>query len=219
MDREKVIELAREVFSKPPMHIGSEKLLAFAALIEAEVRGDVEPVPVAWCWVSNGRPEEKPFYGKGPDQDIIERAAAAEIPRTVQYFYTHPAPAVQFEFSDKGKAEIVICPKGLTYGVRCVDFPKVFAQFTFESDANQFVKIFNGTVAPRVESPVTGGGGGFESRPVPTNDPTVVRQLVEALEQLMSIVKIHSRATSNNFAWAEMDFAKEALAAAKEAGL
>lgn len=47
----------------------------------------------------------------------------------------------------------------------------------------------------------------------------VVRQLVEALEQLMSIVKIYSRATSNNFAWAEMDFAKEALAAAKDAGL
>lgn len=41
----------------------------------------------------------------------------------------------------------------------------------------------------------------------------VVRQLVEALEQLRSIVKIHSAATSNNFAWAEMDFAKEALAA------
>lgn len=49
--------------------------------------------------------------------------------------------------------------------------------------------------------------------------PAVVHQLVEALEQLMSIVKIYSRATSNNFAWAEMDFAKEALAAAKEAGL
>lgn len=49
--------------------------------------------------------------------------------------------------------------------------------------------------------------------------PAVVAQLVEALEQLMSIVKIHSRATSNNFAWAEMDFAKEALAAAKENGL
>lgn len=44
-------------------------------------------------------------------------------------------------------------------------------------------------------------------------------QLVEALEQLMSIVTIHSRATSNSFAWAEMDEAKAALAAAKEAGL
>ena len=49
--------------------------------------------------------------------------------------------------------------------------------------------------------------------------PAVVAQLVEALEQLMSIVTIHSRATSNSFAWAEMDEAKEALAAAKEAGL
>ena len=48
--------------------------------------------------------------------------------------------------------------------------------------------------------------------------PDVVKQLVEALEQLMSIVTIHSRATSNSFAWAEMDEAKEALAAAKEAG-
>jgi hypothetical protein len=49
--------------------------------------------------------------------------------------------------------------------------------------------------------------------------PDVTKQLVEALEQLMSIVTIHSRATSNSFAWAEMDEAKEALAAAKEAGL
>lgn len=48
--------------------------------------------------------------------------------------------------------------------------------------------------------------------------PTVVRQLVEALEQLMSIVTIHSTATSNNFAWAEMDFAKEALATARRWG-
>jgi hypothetical protein len=46
--------------------------------------------------------------------------------------------------------------------------------------------------------------------------PAVVKQLVEALEQLMSIVTIHSRATSNNFAWAEMDEAKEALAAARK---
>lgn len=47
----------------------------------------------------------------------------------------------------------------------------------------------------------------------------VVKQLVDALEQLMSIVTIHSKATSNSFAWAEMDEAKAALAAAKEAGL
>lgn len=57
------------------------------------------------------------------------------------------------------------------------------------------------------------------SEPNTHKPDAVVRQVVEALEQLMSIVKIHSRATSNNFAWAEMDFAKEALAAAKEAGL
>ena len=47
----------------------------------------------------------------------------------------------------------------------------------------------------------------------------VVKQLVEALKELMSIVTIHSRTTSNNFAWAEMDEAKTALAAAKEVGL
>ena len=173
------------------------------------------------------------------------------------------AHAALFEFSDKGAAEVVVCKTGLTYGVQCVDFPNVFAQFVFESDAKHFVNIFNGTVAPRVESPVTGGGGGFESPPVPANAPAasaesvasvhikdgcligsqrksgvdipdgqyglypigtypapaVVRQLVDALEQLMSIVKIHSKATSNNFAWAEMDFAKEALASLKEAGL
>lgn len=50
-------------------------------------------------------------------------------------------------------------------------------------------------------------------------DFAVVKQLIEALEQLMSIVTIHSRSTSNSFAWAEMDEAKAALAAAKEAGL
>jgi len=43
-------------------------------------------------------------------------------------------------------------------------------------------------------------------------DFAVVKQLIEALEQLMSIVTIHSRSTSNSFAWAEMDEAKAALA-------
>ena len=34
----------------------------------------------------------------------------------------------------------------------------------------------------------------------------------EAFRKLMSIVKIHSRATGNNFAWAEMEEAEQALA-------
>lgn len=73
-----------------------------------------------------------------------------------------------FEFSDKGRAEVVVCKNGLTYGVKCVGFPNVFAQFVFESDAKQFVNIFNGTVAQRVEPPVMESGGGFKSFPVPT---------------------------------------------------
>lgn len=77
------------------------------------------------------------------------------------------ALAVRFEFTDKGKAEVVVCPMGLTYGVQCVGFPHVFAQFLFQSDAEQFVKIFNGTVARRVEPPEMESGDGFESRPVP----------------------------------------------------
>ena len=38
------------------------------------------------------------------------------------------------------------------------------------------------------------------------------QKLREALRELMSIVSIHQKATGNNFAWAEMDFAREALA-------
>ena len=39
-------------------------------------------------------------------------------------------------------------------------------------------------------------------------------ELLEALKQMVSIVAIHSRATKNNFAWAEMDEARAAIAAA-----
>jgi len=38
------------------------------------------------------------------------------------------------------------------------------------------------------------------------------QKLREALRELMSIVSIHQSATRNNFAWAEMAFAREALA-------
>lgn len=38
------------------------------------------------------------------------------------------------------------------------------------------------------------------------------QKLREALSELMSIVSIHQKATGNNFAWAEMDFARETLA-------
>ena len=38
--------------------------------------------------------------------------------------------------------------------------------------------------------------------------------LLEALKQMVSIVAIHSRATKNNFAWAEMDEARAAIAKA-----
>ena len=39
-------------------------------------------------------------------------------------------------------------------------------------------------------------------------------ELLEALRQMVSIVAIHSRATKNNFAWAEMDEARAAIAKA-----
>lgn len=116
------------------------------------------------------------------------------------------AHAASFEFSDKGAAEVVVCKTGLTYGVQCVGFQKVFAQFTFESDAKQFAEIFNGTVAQKEESPATGGGGGFESRPVPVNEPAVVRQLVDALEHHQEKTRPIQRTI-------------DALAAAKESGL
>lgn len=43
------------------------------------------------------------------------------------------------------------------------------------------------------------------------------QKLREALRELMSIVSIHQKATGNNFAWAEMDFAREALATTEPA--
>lgn len=36
-------------------------------------------------------------------------------------------------------------------------------------------------------------------------------EVAEALKELISIVEIHSRATGSNFAWAEIDAAREAL--------
>jgi hypothetical protein len=43
-------------------------------------------------------------------------------------------------------------------------------------------------------------------------NPADVQELVEALRQLCSIVEIHQDATGNNFAWAELPDAFEALA-------
>ena len=43
----------------------------------------------------------------------------------------------------------------------------------------------------------------------------LVDELVEALEDILSIVDIHSRSTNNNFAWAEKHFARLVLAKAK----
>ena len=37
-------------------------------------------------------------------------------------------------------------------------------------------------------------------------------ELLEALKQMVSIVVIHSNATGNNFAWAELDEARAAIA-------
>ncbi|HZW98357.1 MAG TPA: hypothetical protein VFF56_05895 [Bacillota bacterium] len=38
-----------------------------------------------------------------------------------------------------------------------------------------------------------------------------IKHLKQALKEIISIVEIHSRETGNNFAWAELDFAKEAI--------
>ena len=35
--------------------------------------------------------------------------------------------------------------------------------------------------------------------------------MLDALIQLGTIVKIHSKATKNNFAWAEMEYAREVI--------
>jgi hypothetical protein len=46
----------------------------------------IEQEPVAWRWLYNGKSDgEKCFPMPGPDHDVIERAAAGEFPRTVQY--------------------------------------------------------------------------------------------------------------------------------------
>jgi hypothetical protein len=36
-------------------------------------------------------------------------------------------------------------------------------------------------------------------------------ELLEALKEVISIVKIHSEGTKNNFAWAELDYANEII--------
>jgi len=45
-----------------------------------------------------------------------------------------------------------------------------------------------------------------------------IKHLKDALRGLVSIVEIHSNATNNNFAWAELDEAKIALGAAQQEG-
>ena len=40
-----------------------------------------------------------------------------------------------------------------------------------------------------------------------------IKHLKDSLRELVSIVKIHSKATGNNFAWAEVEEAEKALAA------
>jgi hypothetical protein len=39
-------------------------------------------------------------------------------------------------------------------------------------------------------------------------------ELLEALKELLGIVRIHSEATNNNFAWAEVEYAEEVIAKA-----
>jgi hypothetical protein len=45
--------------------------------------------------------------------------------------------------------------------------------------------------------------------------PEAPAEIEKALRELMSIVRIHSDATDENFAWAEMQYAEEVLRAAQ----
>lgn len=53
------------------------------------------------------------------------------------------------------------------------------------------------------------GGGRTDS--LATEAANQIAHLKLAIKELVSIVEIHSKATNNNFAWAEIDFAKRAL--------
>lgn len=46
---------------------------------------------------------------------------------------------------------------------------------------------------------------------------TVIKQLLDALKEMVSIVEIHSEETDNNFAWAELSCARQAIAVAEQA--
>ena len=45
----------------------------------------------------------------------------------------------------------------------------------------------------------------------------VLYEMIDAASELVSIMKIHSNATDNNFAWAELQNLEETIAKAKEA--
>lgn len=44
--------------------------------------------PVAWCLMRDGYPDSRPYYGKGPDKEFIERVNKKGF--TVRYFYDSP---------------------------------------------------------------------------------------------------------------------------------
>jgi len=63
--------------------------------------------PVAWRWLYNGKPDShKCFDGKGPDADVILRAASSVMPRTVQYFYTAPPSKPWVSLTDEEEIEL-----------------------------------------------------------------------------------------------------------------
>lgn len=97
MNRHKVLELAREVFSSPPItHIGAEKICRFAALIEREVRGDAEPVAWVYDFLNSENRDEVVRNWVTQNPADIER----EKGFNVRPLFAHPAPSVVRQLVD-----------------------------------------------------------------------------------------------------------------------
>lgn len=206
MDRQKAIKLALEVygtgfFSKT----AQDCLMELIGKVEREVRGDAEPV-----FNDIDEALEKAYwrfdamvkgYGEWKLRRQSERDAFKQAVRSIGPF-SYVAPETLHESEECECVHLALSKRGVP-----------------DKDENGNKYSLLGRVelyaSPALSQPANVNTVVVQEHPA----PAVVRQLVGALEQLMSIVKIYSRATSNNFALAEMDFAKEALAAAKEAGL
>ena len=88
----KVLEYWNGAETEPGFEIDvSAEIGALRAALSAP---NVEPV--AWCWEVDGV-RGPVYHGNGPDADIIERAAKAEVPRTVRYLWDGPQPRREWQ--------------------------------------------------------------------------------------------------------------------------